>query len=859
MSSIEKMPLEPTPFHISRGAGGEAPSYFQQRMDLLGITEEQNSIGIWQSEGTKNVIKQIPVFTESTRGIDILVYTLDRSIIKAERDRDKKAGTTWKDAYKLTRLKTPAIKKDGSIQKYHIPKGAGTYPFFHPSLIEKFENKEPIPTLVLTEGFFKSWKACMHGIPTVGLSSITHMKQTGKNQLHIDIERLIKICQVKRVIWLTDGDCLDITGKDLTDGIDLYKRPFNFFSSCETFKTLFDDYDIDKWFFHIDADMILSSAKDLKREAVKGIDDLLCTFLNRTDDIAADILSISKQSNWFVKQNITSGSRKVLNYFRLSSPLEFYLFHVERRPELKNIEWVFHGTHYKWDEEKTDLKIVSPKDAKNYFRVGDQYYEFVYVPNKYGQLEKRFVGRMKGTIIDDHGKNIFKHIEKYKSFCNVPDNLNFQQVINNCFNIYSPFEWEMETEKCSEADFPNILQFIKHIFGETKITFTNPDTLVKHEYISWELGMDYMQLLIQKPAEKLPIICLVSQARNTGKTTFSKFLKILFTGNVAIVGNQDLAGDFNAHWASKLLVICDETKIDKQHVVEKVKSLSTADKIMMNAKGKDHVELDCFIKFIFITNNEDSFMTITEDEIRFWVHKVPRINSELTNLLHLMQEEIPAFLNYISHRKLLTEQLNRMWFHPKLLKTQALRNVIANSEPTVIKELKQRLKDMFMDFGVEEITMTATDIKEEWFRGSRFENNYIEKILRTEMPATNKSFIYKDKAYKEESEAILEARKDLGLDNDFEAQSHITIKSVARRYQYPKMLPNQQNMQELVRYDIKRHGRPYRFVRKDFVADNELVELPAEMKYINDMAPATNGTQQLSIPETTEPIDDLPF
>jgi hypothetical protein len=839
-------------------------SYFQTRMDLLGITEADNTIQILQNENGQNVLKPLPVFRQNIKhgeeyGIDILVYTLERTIIHHKPD-----GSRWSKDYCLTRLVKPITKKDGSTMKYQIPKGAGTYPFFPPMLVEKFENKTPIDTLILTEGYFKAWKACAAGIPTVGLSSITHMQQTGKKQLHIDIEKLVKFCSVKRVVWLTDGDCIDITSKELTDGVDLYKRPNNFFFSCETFKRLFDDYEVDKYFFHIDTDQILNNHRTQlgnDRSKVKGLDDLLCAFPDRTEEIAKDILSISKQSNWFVKHNITSGSRNILNYFNLRSPREFYLFHVERRPEIKEIEWVFNGTRYKWDEEKGDVKIVSPKDAKDYFRVGDQYYEFVHVPNKYGQIEKRWQARMKGTIMDDHGRTIFQHIPKYKAFCSVPDHLNFQSVINNCFNIYSPFEWEADAHRCSEADFPNILQFIKHIFGEAKITFTNPDTKTKHEYINWELGMDYLQLLLQRPTEKLPIICLVSRLNNTGKSTFGKFLKILFTGNVAIVGNQDLAGDFNAHWASKLLVICDETKIDKQHVVEKVKNLSTADKIMMNAKGKDHVELDCFIKFIFITNNEDSFMTITEDDIRYWVHKVPRINSEVTNMLYLMQEEIPSFLSFLSTRKLLTEQLNRMWFHPLLLKTEALKKVIVNSQPTILKELMQHLRDMFMDFGVDKIHMTSLDIKEEFFRGARYEKNYIEKIVREELKATNKTFEYNGNTYSTEAEAIAVVRKEQGIDNDFEAQHHVKINQRVGRYSYPKWLPDPQNANNLIRHDVKRNGRPYCFHRKDFIADNERIELDPELQHINDMTPAKQAFQQslhMSL-NKQEPAEDLPF
>ncbi len=831
-------------------------NYFQSRMDALGITEEENKIGILQNENGENVIKELPVFTPGKKkpGIDILVCTLDRTTINYKPD-----GSRWSDNYKLTRLEKPIVKADGSVIKYLMPKGQGAYPFFHPSLIEKFEKEEKIPTLFLTEGFFKAWKGCKHGIPVIGLSSITHMKEPGKNCIHRDIERLIKACKVKRVVWLTDGDCLDITGKDLKDGIDLYKRPKNFFASCEIFKTLLDDFEVDKFFFHIDTDGIAATHKLQDRGAVKGLDDLLVAFPGHIDAIVDDISSVSSQSDWFVKHNITTGIRKILTYFKLNSPLEFYLFHVERRPDLKNIEWQFNGTKYKYDEEKHDVAIVSPRSAKDYFRVGDQYYEFVQIPNKYGQLEKIFHARQKGTIIDDHGKSLFKHIPKYKAFCNVPDHVNFQQVIHNCFNMYGPFEHEMEAQKCSELDFPHILGFIKHIFGETKVSFIHPTTKQKHEYPNWELGMDYLQVLLQRPAEKLPIICLVSRDNNTGKSTFGKFLRMLFTRNVAIVGNQDLAGDFNAHWASKLVVVCDETKIDKQHVIEKVKNLSTADKIMMNAKGKDHVEIDCFIKFIFITNNEDSFINITEDDIRYWVLKVPVLRNEVTNMLDLMQEEIPAFLNFMSTRKILTEQLNRMWFHPHLLKTEALRKVIINSQPTIIKELRQRMKEMFLDFGVEEILMTVSNVRDEFFRGNRYEGNYLDRVIREDLKVQKvKQWRYNGKIYKTDGEAIEAAKAHLGKKNDLEVMSYIEVEDCNMRYSYPRWEKSPQNPTEPIRVDVKYIGRPYRFQRSQFVSPDEKVAMPADLEYVNSMTPGHNGHQPIPA-DAAQPIDDLPF
>lgn len=127
--------LQKTTCHNPDEAGDENLDYFAKRMQLLGITDEQNRIGIWQSDPDpdnfgKNKIVEVPIFRRSEKGVDIIVYTLHRSIIQF-----KPNGSRWSKTYCLTRLKDPIVKKDGSIQKYYIPKGQGTYPFFHPMLI----------------------------------------------------------------------------------------------------------------------------------------------------------------------------------------------------------------------------------------------------------------------------------------------------------------------------------------------------------------------------------------------------------------------------------------------------------------------------------------------------------------------------------------------------------------------------------------------------------------------------------------------------------------------------------------------------------------------------------------------------
>ncbi len=846
-------------------------SYFENRLNALGITAADNQVEILVTgDKLQNELKSFPVFRASEKfpgGIDILVYSLDRSIIQF-----KPEGSRWSKDYCITRLNPPVVRKDGSVQKYNIPKGQGTYPFFHPWLIELFEKKEHIPILYLTEGYFKAWKGCMHGIPVIGLTSITHMKDKATGKLHPDIVRFMQTCGVKRIVWLTDGDCLDITSKELQDGMDLYIRPRNFFSSCQEFKRLLDDYDdISKWFMHVDIDGILQgycSPPDggglggMTRDQVKGLDDLLITFADKVADIVDDLKSVSKPGFYFQKFDITYGLAKVHKHFHLTTVDDFYLFHVERRKELKNVEFKFNGTSFKYDEESGTCKIMVPGAARSYFRVGDQYYKFVLIPNKYKQLERTFHRRQRSTLVEDHGKDFPKHVPKYEAFCSVPDHINFQQVISNCFNIYSPFEHEPLAEDCTEEDFPYIMALIRHIFGTGAINYSNPKTGARQSFAQYELGLDYIQLLYKRPEEKMPILCLVSKENETGKTTLAKLLKLIFTGNVAIVGNAELSDNFNASWASKKLIICDETKIDKQVVIERVKSLSTADKIMMNAKGKDHVEIDFYGAFMFLSNNEENFIYAGEEDLRWWVIKVPKLKSKNPDMLFNMQEEIPAFLSFMGKRKMTTDCVTRMWFDPVLLRTEALQKVIQHSQPTIEKELRQYFRDVFRDFGVTEIKMTLQAVHEEVFRG-KHERNYLERVLKERIKVDQyHKFEYKEQKYDSWESAHQAALIDNNDLTELDFLRLIQKRYITCRHDFPKWEKQFENgqMKGRIRVDVKDNGRPYIFRREMFLSVEEIesIVVDAEFEQMNNnsTAPAPQSMQGSMYGERD---DDLPF
>lgn len=744
--------------------------YFSYRMQQLGITDADNKISLWAGDGKTKY--DFPVFEKHNKGIKILVYTIDRHKVFYKKHSSKNVDLNergwntnnddrWSVEYSVIRLEVPFEKKDGSIMKYEMPKGEATLPFFPPALVAKYDKKTEIEALYLTEGYFKAFKASLHGIDCVGLPSITCLKDRETGELHGDVLKLIIACNVKRLVWLTDGDCRNISGKEINAGIDLYKRPNQFFRSIATFYDLTSKLDnVFKYFAHIDTVNIEGEPK--------GLDDLLIAFPEDAKAIAKELNSFNvkkEQLNYIVRFEITYGIGKIHRYFHLHDVDAFYLYHVEKRPELANYEFKFNGTLYQYDTNDNKCKVKIPSSAANYFRVGDDYYEFVEIPDKYGNLTKQQHKRRKETIKDDNGKDIFNHIPKYRAFCNVPEHLNYQRIIHNCFNTYHPFAHEPEEGTCEAT-----IEFIKHVFGEDEITVD--DFTIKR----YELALDYLTILYKHPQQILPILCLVSKERQTGKTTFLKWLKLIFTENLAIVSNQDFENNFNSHWATKLIIGCDETKIEKHIVMEKIKGLSTASSIMKEGKGVDQVSMDFFGKFILLSNNEDNFASIDAEEIRFWIIKVPVIKGRNVNLLDDLLDEIPAFLHFLSQRKILTKHVERHWFDTRLLRTSALQKIIDNSKPKIQQLIHLSLADLFNATEYKTICMRLDDVQKELLNG-KYDKGYVKQTLH-------------EMGYK-------------------------TVD--AGRKSFPRLKENStQTGIEITAVDISFHGRYYEFKRADF-------------------------------------------
>lgn len=330
-----------------------------------------------------------------------------------------------------------------------------------------------------------------------------------------------------------------------------------------------------------------------------------------------------------------------------------------------------------------------------YIRVGTSYYKIIRKPTISGDTISLMSKWNRETIITDHGKDFISNIPKLDDFICIPDNLNYERIIGNFYNTYNELPFKPVEEKVDiySPKIEKSILFLKHIFGNQFL-----------------LGIDYLKILLELPTQYLPILCLVSKERATGKTTMIKWLKAIFGLNMTYIKGDSFSSQFNADWTAKLIVAIDEVFFDRKEITERLKYLSTTDKDKIERKGHDREEIDFFAKFILCSNNEDNFIQIDENEIRFWIIKVKPIKEENTEFLFQLVTEIPYFLSFLLTYPFTTEKKSRMWFSPNEIKTDALRKLVWRNNNKLERQMIELFNEIFENFDENEIQFTPTDI-----------------------------------------------------------------------------------------------------------------------------------------------------
>lgn len=706
--SKDKTPKHEYMQKLSSWALSKSEEYFLKRMSEL--TPNQQDLQTTLLDG--EVTRLVDCFTcdIATGNIEILVTRLDGSpILYPVITKSGEEEYIQDVQYKITRYAKPQMTDNG-LMKYGLPKDQGTAPFFPQKVKELFEQKKQFDTLFLTEGSIKAFKASLHGLLVVGLSSITHYRDkesTKQNpKIHKDIVTLIKTCKVQNVVVLWDGDCRDINKKDLNLEMELTDRPNGFFKAAKKVRDLLEKEKIQGlkvYFSTIRTENIEGKPK--------GIDDLFIQVekgeKKEVDKVTKFALSLENKPNpYFFFSNITNSTDTIYEYFGLNASNNFYSRH---RDIIENKEFIFKGDRFRYSELKNELVLLQPKFLQDLRWIGDDFFQLVDVPipSKDGTMKttKELKRVLKSTLKDLYGTDFIKYMvnKHYTGFCNVPDHFNYQYEIETAkgslyYNKYFPFEYQETTTGICDT----ILGFVGHIFGAQK-----------------EMGLDYLQLLLLHPTQKLPVLCLYSPENATGKSKFGELIAQMFKNNVVFINNDDLKSEFGLdRFADKLVAVCDETLLERKKDVERIKFVSTAEEALtINPKGMSAYLLHTYVKLIFNSNNL-RMIHATENDERFWIIRVQKPKHSDPDLIEKMKAEIPFFIDYLKKRKISTKKESRMWFHKDLIKTETLEQVIKVNEHADVQELRNKLEDYFIDFPNESFLMLSTkDLIEELMPG----------------------------------------------------------------------------------------------------------------------------------------------
>ncbi len=711
---------------------GKQLNYAQQRIKDMGFQDEpissywadidsNDSIGhpeIWSNKKGDLCIGYVDMYSRE-------LYTYDPGV-KSNKESlsGKRSGKPLKPFHSI-RFSKP---EEHEGNRYMVCQADhGSRPMIPRKMREKFHEKSKIKILLITEGPLKAHVGAHFGLDIVGVPNITTFRKKGTVTIFKEIGDIIKVCKVEKVIWLVDGDLFEVKWSETKD---LRLRAFNFQNSFSMVRDLTRPWKVDIYAGWITAKQ-------------KGLDDLLLAHKNDKKKIASIIRaakSVANRSTYFEKIDIQSKSDKELRkLFHIDSVESFYEYY---KMSIGDFHFVYNKNQYKLDHDfiPPRLRIHQSEQAAKYVIVNDQLFRkgTKKVRKKYEPglwpVKSKFLNKyLKVANVKKEIDKIVDQMDYYDLFMNAPGHgIDFVQVDKHTneegiettsYNKYFPVNHTLR-----KGDITNSKKLIKHIFGDKEIEYKG------RKIKTWELGMDYMKILWCNPTQILPILCLISKERGTGKTTFCNWQNAIFQQNVREITTQDLDGNFNSHHLTALINYIEEADIDKKSLVQALKKMSTQKRAKLNAKYEGEVEVDFYTKFIILSNKVKNFIQIDEEEIRFWIHTIPELEEDDIDFLSKLESEIGAFIWYlINEYKFASENVTRHWFADELLETESLRLIKKESAYGEQKVLQDHLKEQFDLYEVGVLKYSIPQIMHKMFKDDNMTQKYMRDILEHKM------------------------------------------------------------------------------------------------------------------------------
>jgi phage/plasmid-associated DNA primase len=181
----------------------------------------------------------------------------------------------------------------------------------------------------------------------------------------------------------------------------------------------------------------------------------------------------------------------------------------------------------------------------------------------------------------------------------------------------------------------------------------------------WVVALDWICLLVNDRAQKLPLLLLYSDVPCCGKTTFIYLLKKLLQNDTIAIEPADFEEDFNAHWVDKRLIVMDGVVL-KIDWISLLKRTLTLDDIIVNEKYQKQRKIPFIGVFVVATNEK---IRIDAEDRRMWAIKVPPVkyNVSATVAEVIFRDEISIFRQLVEVYPLSTTRQSRTWFAESII------------------------------------------------------------------------------------------------------------------------------------------------------------------------------------------------
>jgi DNA primase len=276
---------------------------------------------------------------------------------------------TSKNGVKFYRIRYESALRDqkydnkGNISKYRSPKGGGNHLWIPEFILRCYEIGAQFNDLVIVEGEKKADKLCIEGMHAVGIAGIHNFSTT--SDMPNEFRLLIQKCGIKRVVFMLDADCMDISIKP---DISLDQRPKTFANATFKFYEYFDGYRDTG----IELKCFLVWHKDKLR---KGVDDLL-TYEHQIgaktiiDDLTKSMNDVKHNSEiWNVKRINDFSANKIQEIFHVNNTQDFLEFYKEQITSSGLQQFKLKGQWYSVNDDNTIEQLNKMRDWEIYWKI----------------------------------------------------------------------------------------------------------------------------------------------------------------------------------------------------------------------------------------------------------------------------------------------------------------------------------------------------------------------------------------------------------------------------------------------------------------------------------------------------------